>query len=97
MKAIIDVSEEAWNTIKGYLPFQSQPIILSDKTTNGDIIQTMFPNVITEETAVTMHLSTKVTCCGDKHCKGALSYDFWKEWWNAPYKEQNNGNSKADD
>lgn len=63
-------------------------IEINGKLTNGDVIKAMFPNIITEEFATIMHTSTKVTCCGDKHCNGAISYDFWKEWWNAPFKPQ---------
>lgn len=59
-----------------------------DEKTNGEMLKIIFPNIITDELMVTMHTETKVTCCGDKHCKGAISYDFWKEWWNAPYKEK---------
>ena len=59
---------------------------LPDNLTNGDMIKAIFPDVITTEMMATVHATTKVICCSEKHCKGAVSYDFWKEWWNAPYE-----------
>ena len=56
--------------------------------TNGEVIQALFPDIVTHDMAISIHAATKVTCCGDKHCRGAISYDFWKEWWNAPYKAE---------
>ena len=55
-----------------------------DNATNGDVIKAMFPNIITDEFAITIHATTKVVSNG---VKGVISYDFWKDWWNAPYQK----------
>lgn len=69
--------------------------VLLDNATNGDVLKALFPNVITQEAAVTIHATTKVVSNG---VKGGISFDFWKDWWNAPYKEQENGtNEKISD
>lgn len=66
-------------------------VVLPDRATNGDVIKALFPNVETNEFAITIHATTKVECNG---VKGGISYDFWKEWWNAPYKAgDTDGNS----
>lgn len=54
--------------------------------TNGEVIKALFPEIDTHDFGITVHATERVTCCGDKHCRGSISYDFWKEWWNAPYK-----------
>lgn len=56
--------------------------------TNGEVIKTLFPEIDTHDFGITVHATERVTCCGDKHCRGSISYDFWKEWWNAPYKAE---------
>lgn len=58
-------------------------IHIPQNATNGDMINALFPNVETSEFVITIHATTKVECNG---VKGGISYDFWKEWWNAPYK-----------
>lgn len=61
--------------------------------TNGDMIQIMFPSIDFTEMAFTIHATTSVTSNGVKY---NISYDFWKDWWNAPYKaesEENNADS----
>lgn len=55
--------------------------------TNGEKLKEIFPNIVVNECAITIHATTKVECCSEKHCKGSISYDFWKEWWNSEYKE----------
>lgn len=62
---------------------QSHAIPIPNNATNGDVIKAMFPNIITDKFASTIHATTKVVSNG---VKGGISYDFWKEWWNAPYK-----------
>ena len=56
-----------------------------DGMTNGQVIQVLFPNIETREFAITIHATTKVECDG---IKGGISYDFWKEWWDAPYSTE---------
>lgn len=58
-------------------------INIPDNATNGDVVLTMFPEVKADEFYMTVHTTTNVICDG---VKGGISYDFWKEWWNAPYK-----------
>ena len=53
--------------------------------TNGDMMKTMFPNIDFHDMAFTVHATTNVTSNG---VKGSISYDFWKEWWNAPYRAE---------
>lgn len=57
---------------------------IPDNATNGDVIKAMFPNIITDEFASTIHATTKVVSNG---VKGVISYDFWKDWWNSPYQK----------
>ena len=57
---------------------------IPDNATNGDVIKAMFPNIDFTEMAITVHATTKVTSNG---VKGSISYDFWKEWWNALYQK----------
>jgi len=57
----------------------------AENATNGDMIKTMFPNIDFAEMSCTVHATTSVTSNG---VKGGISYDFWKEWWNAPYKPE---------
>ena len=56
-----------------------------DGKTNGEVIQALFPNIGFHDMAFTVHAVTNVTSNG---VKGSISYDFWKEWWNAPYKAE---------
>ena len=51
--------------------------------TNGDAIKALFPNIDFTEMAFTVHATTSVTLNGVKR---GISYDFWKDWWNAPYE-----------
>lgn len=59
-------------------------ISIPDNATNGDVIKVMFPNIITDEFASTIHATTKVVSNG---VKGVISYDFWKDWWNSLYQK----------
>ena len=61
-----------------------QAVLIPDNATNGDVIKALFPNIITDEFASTIHATTKVVSNG---IKGGISYDFWKDWWNAPYQK----------
>lgn len=58
-------------------------INIPDNATNGDVVLAMFPEVKADEFYMTVHTTTNVICDG---VKGGISYDFWKEWWNTPYK-----------
>lgn len=53
--------------------------------TNGDVMKALFPNVNCDDMAFTVHATTKVVSNG---VTGSISYDFWKYWWNAPYKAE---------
>ena len=95
MKLIIDIDEDYYKKIvKLYYenPFPDKRNImilngipLPDNATNGDVLKAMFPNIITDEFATTIHATTKVVSNG---VKGSISYDFWKDWWNASYKAE---------
>lgn len=61
---------------------------IPQNATNGYVIKAMFPNIDFTEMAYTVHATTSVTSNG---VKGGISYDFWKDWWNAPYKEERSG------
>ena len=58
-------------------------IVIPRGATNGDMIKAMFPNIEFTDMAFTVHAEAKVTSNG---VKGGISYDFWKYWWNAPYR-----------
>ena len=60
-------------------------INIPDNATNGDVVLTMFPEVKADEFYMTVHATTNVIHDG---VKGGISYDFWKDWWNAPYKAE---------
>ena len=57
-------------------------IILPDNATNGDVIKAMFPNsqVINHHSYVEFDI---------KDCEESQYYDC--SWWNAPYKENEDG------
>ena len=98
MKIVIDIPEEDYDTlinhnddsltaIKARLNLweslkQSTP--LSENLTNGDMIRAMFPSIDFTEMDFIVHATTNVTSNG---VKGGISYDFWKSWWNAPYRK----------
>lgn len=95
MKLIIDISEEEYerfkkNQKKEYSESMLDVNIIAngtpipDNATNGNVIKAMFPNIITDEFASTIHATTKVVSNG---IKGGISYDFWKDWWNSPYQK----------
>jgi hypothetical protein len=77
------VLEKAYR--KGYYDALQRQV---ENATNGDMIKTMFPNIDFAEMSCTVHATTSVTSNG---VKGGISYDFWKEWWNAPYKAEREG------
>ena len=54
--------------------------------TNGEKLKEIFPDIEFTEMAYTVHAVAGVTSNG---VKGHISYDFWKDWWNAEYKEPN--------
>ena len=58
-------------------------ITIPENATNGDVMKMLFPDIITEEFYLVVHATTKVVLNG---VNGEISYDFWKEWWNAKYK-----------
>lgn len=60
-------------------------IEIPNNATNGDVIKAMFPSIDFTEMAFTVHATTSVTSNG---VKGGISYDFWKDWWSAPYKTE---------
>lgn len=60
-------------------------IEIPENATNGDVIRTLFPAIETTDFYMTVHATTKVESNG---VKGGISYDFWKDWWNAPYKRE---------
>lgn len=60
-----------------YIPKRGQ------KLTNGDVIKAVFPEAEFYDMAFTVHATAKVSSNG---VKGGISYDFWKDWWNAPFK-----------
>ena len=57
---------------------------LPQNITNGDVIKIMFPDIEFTDMAFTVHAVTKITSNG---VNGNISYDFRKDWWNAPYKK----------
>lgn len=59
--------------------------LIPDNATNGDVIKALFPEIITTDFCMTVHATTKVESGG---VKGGISFDFWKEWWYAPYKKE---------
>lgn len=88
----IEAVDECLRTVKALPPVTPQQtgycrIIIGKRgtVTNGDMIKAVFPNLKTYESAVTIHAETNVVSNG---VKGGISYDFWKEWWNAPYKTE---------
>lgn len=96
MKLIIDIDEEEYkealkDTYSG-TSFENKIFTviangkpISDNATNGDVIKAMFPNIDFTEMTFTVHATTSVISNG---VKGNISYDFWKDWWNAPYKAE---------
>ena len=61
----------------------TETIFIPRNATNGDVIKAVFPSIDFTEMAFTVHATTSVTSNG---VKGGISYDFWKDWWNAKYK-----------
>ena len=98
MRLIIDIPKEKYEMFlnDGYAGLLDNDLYydikngtpIPDNATNGDVLMAMFPNIDFTEMAITVHATTKVTSNG---VKGSISYDFWKDWWNAPYQK---GNSK---
>ena len=93
MQIVIDISEEEYRLCKKQWDTEClDPLMMAvkygtpipDNATNGDVLKAMFPNVITQEFAMTIHATTKVISNG---VKGGISYDFWKDWWNSPYQK----------
>ena len=48
-----------------------------DDPTNGDMLQTIFPNTYVKEVRPDRYVLT-IDSCGDRHY-------YSKNWWNAPY------------
>lgn len=63
----------------------TETIFIPRNATNGDVIKSVFPSIDFTEMAFTVHATTSVTSNG---VKGGISYDFWKDWWNAPFKTE---------
>lgn len=59
-------------------------IHIPSNATNGDVIKAVFPTINFYDMSYTVHATAKVEIDG---VKGGISYDFWKEWWNSPYRE----------
>ena len=55
-----------------------------EEMTNGEKLKEIFPDIEFTDMAFTVHAVTEVILDG---VKGHISYDFWKYWWNAEYKE----------
>lgn len=51
-------------------------IFISENATNGDVIKAMFPNIPIDEDDFFVRKS--------RHD----NTEYWKEWWNAPYKKE---------
>lgn len=60
-------------------------VIIPKGATNGDVMKAMFPDINFCDMAFTVHATTKVISDG---VQGSICYDFWKAWWNAPYKAE---------
>lgn len=56
-----------------------------ENPTNGDVIQAIFPNAPIDTELYTNYVMVKL----DYHtqCDGGLMFD--KDWWNVPYKKEN--------
>lgn len=88
LKKMRSATPEEVKSVNAYVDNISQNVLtipIPTNATNGDVIKAMFPNIDFTEMAFTVHASTKVTSNG---VKGGISYDFWKEWWDAPYKAE---------
>lgn len=56
-------------------------IELNDNITNGEVIQTLFPNIITERHEKYKHIRVIFP-----HDNGMGEYEVFTEtWWNTPY------------
>lgn len=80
-------ADDVDNHIVGSVNLSGCPTInaisIPEDATNGDVIRAMFPSINFTEMTFTVHATTSVTSNG---VKGGISYDFWKDWWNAKYK-----------
>ena len=74
-----DLAIQPKGNIKGFC------VEIAGDLTNGDMIKAAFPEVNFYDMAFTVHAAAEVTSNG---VKGGISYDFWKDWWNAPYKTE---------
>lgn len=83
LKMLLDV--KAKNLYRALTDQAAETIVLPDSPTNGDVIKAVFPNIEFTDMAFTIHAVANVTSNG---VKGGISYDFWKDWWNAPYKRE---------
>lgn len=99
MKEIIDIPEELYNNIDRpvgdedwlrYIIKRGTP--LPDNATNGDVIKTLFPNATikmkVEHGSSGWKFSPQIVV---EFSETERNY-FDEVWWNAPYKEQKNGN-----
>lgn len=59
-------------------------IPIPEGATNGDMIKAMFPNVIIQENANTLHLKYQTV-----NSDPLFFVQVSEVWWNAPYKEDN--------
>ena len=68
--------------------FNYKTIPLPDNATNGDVIKALFPDIEIADSKALDKIYTGIPF-GD--LIGA-NVDCMREWWNAPYKEQTDGN-----
>ena len=71
-----------WSDDHGDYVVCTAPTVLAipENPTNGDVIKALFPNGVISYGRTRVYYSY-----GSNGC-----FDFHKEWWNAPYKENNN-------
>ena len=83
-----EATKEEQESVNNYIKSISQKVItipVDEHTTNGDVIKALFPEIVTTDFYMTVHATTKMESNG---VKSSISFDFWKDWWNAPYKKE---------
>jgi hypothetical protein len=73
-------------TIEMFLDAFKEMRVIPDNATNGDVLKMSFPSIGFQEMAYTVHAVEDVSIVGG--AEGKISYDFWKYWWNSPYKNE---------
>lgn len=93
MKVLIDVTEEQFSMLHNDKQYSVSEILdngimLTDSTTNGDVLKLMFPDAEVKEIIGSFNKDL----LGYRMWLGGKSQDFFLDWWNAPYgKEVDNG------